>query len=85
MKKLNTDIVLWPVYTDFNYQEWNDNIKYEYAEQADKCGKKVVYVNSYCLDKNSHDIARGGAAFFSKGKIESEISAGEESVLIVEV
>lgn len=85
LKKLNTDIVLWPVYTDFNYQEWNDNIKYEYAEQSDKCGEKVVYVNSYCLDKNSYDIARGAEAFFSKGKIESEISAGEERVLIVEV
>lgn len=85
MKNLNTDIVLWPVYTDFNYQEWNENIKYEYAEQAEKCGKRVVYVNSYCLDKSSHGIARGGAVFFHQGKIESEISAGEEGVLIVEV
>lgn len=85
MKALNTDIVLWPVYTDFNFQEWNDVIKYEYAEQAEKCGKNLLYVNSHCLDKESHNIARGGAALFINGKIESEISAGEEDVLIVEV
>ncbi|MGY3776843.1 carbon-nitrogen hydrolase family protein [Helcococcus sueciensis] len=85
MKALNTDIVLWSVYTDFNFQEWNDTIKYEYAEQAKKCGNKVLYVNSHCLDKESYNIARGGATLFSNGKIENEISAGEEEVLIVEV
>ena len=85
MKSLNTDIVLWPVYTDFNFQEWNDVIKYEYSEQAEKCGDNLLYVNSHCLDKESHNIARGGAALFINGKIESEISAGEEDVLIVEV
>lgn len=85
MKALNNDIVLWPVYTDFNFQEWNDVIKHEYAEQAKKCGNKVLYVNSHCLDKESHNISRGGAILFINGKIESEISAGEEGVLIVEV
>ncbi len=85
MKSLNADIVLWPVYTDFHYKDWNESLKYEYAEQAAKCGKKVLYVNSYCLDKSSHEIARGGAAFFKQGNIESEIPAGEERVLIVEV
>lgn len=85
MKNLNSDIVLWPVYTDFNYQEWNENIKYEYAEQAEKCGNKVLYVNSHCLDRSSYDIARGGAVLFNQGEIESEIPAGEEGVLIVEV
>ncbi|WP_103981692.1 carbon-nitrogen hydrolase family protein [Helcococcus massiliensis] len=85
MKELNTDIVLWPVYTDFNFQEWNDTIKYEYAEQAEKCGNKLLYVNSHCLERDSDSIARGGAALFSNGKIESEIPAGEEGVLIVVV
>lgn len=85
MKRLNSDIVLWPVYTDFNFQEWNDIIKYEYAEQATKCGNKLLYVNSHCLERDSESIARGGAALFSNGKIEKEIPAGEEGVLIVEV
>ncbi|MDO4605265.1 MAG: carbon-nitrogen hydrolase family protein [Helcococcus sp.] len=85
MKNLNSDIVLWPVYTDFNYQEWNKSIKYEYAKQAEKCGNKILYVNSHCLDKESYEIARGGAALFNMGKIEREIPAGKEGVLIVEV
>lgn len=84
MKNLDSDIVLWPVYTDFDSQEWNESIKHEYAEQAEKCGNKVLYVNSYCLDQNSQGIARGGAALFSQGKIESEIPAGIEDVLVVE-
>lgn len=84
MKNLDSDIVLWPVYTDFDSQEWNESMKHEYAEQAEKCGDKVLYVNSYCLDQNSQGIARGGAALFSQGKIESEILAGIEGVLVVE-
>lgn len=84
MKNLGSDIVLWPVYTDFDSQEWNESMKHEYAEQAEKCGNKVLYVNSYCLDQNSQGIARCGAALFSQGKIESEIPAGIEGVLVVE-
>ncbi|UEA31192.1 carbon-nitrogen hydrolase family protein [Granulicatella elegans] len=84
MKNLDSDIVLWPVYTDFDSQEWNESMKHEYAEQAEKCGNNILYVNSYCLDQNSQGIARGGAALFSQGKIESEIPAGIEGVLVVE-
>lgn len=85
MKKLDSDIVLWPVYTDFDFKEWNESMKYEYAEQAQKCGSKTLYVNSHCLDKNSDNLARGGAVLFNEGKIEYELPAGEEGVLIVEV
>lgn len=84
MKNLDSDIVLWPVYTDFDSQEWNESMKHEYAEQAEKCGNNILYVNSYCLDQNSQGIARGGAALFSQGKIESEFPAGIEGVLVVE-
>jgi hypothetical protein len=27
------------VYTDFNCNEWNESMKYEYAEQATKVGR----------------------------------------------
>ena len=50
IKSLSPDVVLWPVYTDFNCNEWNESMKYEYAEQAGKVGGKVLYVNSYCKD-----------------------------------
>lgn len=85
VKQLNPDIVFWPVYTDFNCDEWNTSIKYEYAEQAGKIGGKVLYVNSVCKDKDGDEIARGGSALFVDGKISREIPSGKEDILIVEV
>ena len=83
--QLHPDIVFWPVYTDFNYKKWNETIKYEYAAQAGKICEKVLYVNPLCIDKAEEDIAKGGSALFIDGKIEREIPAGKEDVLVVEV
>ena len=85
VKQLLPDVVFWPVYTDFNYNEWNTSIKYEYAEQAGEIGGKVLYVNSVCKDKENDDIARGGSVLFIDGKISQEIPSGKEDVLLVEV
>ena len=82
---LEPEMVFWPVYTDFNYEEWNTAVKFEYAEQAGKLSCKVLYVNSVCLDKEGEEIARGGAVLFENGCIVKEIPSGEENVLIVEV
>ncbi|MBO5178008.1 MAG: carbon-nitrogen hydrolase family protein [Lachnospiraceae bacterium] len=82
---LEPEMVFWPVYTDFNYEEWNTAVKLEYAEQAGKLSCKVLYVNSVCLDKDEEEIARGGAVLFENGCIVKEIPSGEENVLIVEV
>lgn len=85
MRQLHPDLIFWPVYTDFNYQEWNTSAKYEYAQQAGKIGGKILYVNSVCADREFDEVARGGAVFFEDGKICEEISSGQEGVLIVEV
>ena len=82
---LEPEMVFWPVYTDFNYVEWNTAVKLEYAEQAGKLPCKVLYVNSVCLDKEEEEIARGGAVLFENGCIVKEVPSGEENVLIVEV
>lgn len=84
-KLLFPDIVFWPVYTDFNCDEWNTSIKYEYAEQAGKIGGSVLYVNSVCKDKDGDEIARGGSVLFIDGKIKKEIPSGKEDILFVEV
>lgn len=82
---LKPDIVWWPVYTDYNYAEWNDKAKYEYAEQAGKINAPVFYVNSVCIDKFAErEVAKGGAAVFEKGVIKEELPAGNEGILIVE-
>ena len=83
MKRLNADVVLWPVYTDFNYEEWNNSIKHEYAEQAARFGHAVCYVNSVCMDIEGPEIAKGGANYFLDGTIKYQTPAGEESILYV--
>jgi N-carbamoylputrescine amidase len=85
IKSLLPDVVFWPVYTDFNCNEWNESMKYEYAEQAGKVGGKVMYVNSYCKDRDGDEIARGGSVLFHDGVIVKEIPSGKEDVLVVEV
>ena len=85
MKALNADVVLWPVWCDYKADEWNDSIKYEYAEQAGLCGDCVLLVNPYCADPDAPDVASSGLAYFRNGSIVSELSAGNSGTMIVEV
>lgn len=85
MKRLAPSAVLWPVYTDYNAEEWNKAIKHEYAKQAGKILSPVLYVNSYCEDGKNENTAKGGAALFEHGKICKEIPSGYEDILIVDV
>lgn len=85
IKRLKPDVIVWPVYTDYPCDQWNTSVKYEYAFQANKFCKKVLYVNSGCLDQEGQEFARGGAAFFENGRIRQEIPAGREALLCVEV
>ena len=84
VSNLSSDYLLWPVYTDFNYDKWNNVEKNEYAKQAKKFNKLTLYVNSYCLDGDD-EIAKGGAAIFEDGKIINEIPSGKEDVLIIKI
>lgn len=84
VSNLSFDYLLWPVYTDFNYDKWNNVEKNEYAMQAKKFNKLTLYVNSYCLDGDD-EIAKGGAAVFKDGMIINEIPSGKEDVLIVKI
>lgn len=84
VSNLSSDYLLWPVYTDFNYDKWNNVEKNEYAMQAKKFNKLTLYVNSYCLDGDD-EIAKGGAAVFEDGKIINEIPSGKEDVLIIKI
>lgn len=86
IKELRLDLLLWPVYTDFPFKEWNSSIKYDYAVQANRACPRTLLVNSFCLDKrNEEEFAKGGAAFFLQGKIGKDLPAGEEGVLFVEI
>ncbi len=85
MKALNADVVLWPVWCDYNADKWNNSIKHEYAEQAALCGDSVLLVNPCCADPDAPDVASGGLAYFRNGSIVSELSAGNSGTMIVEV
>lgn len=85
MKALNADTILWPIWCDYMADEWNNRIKYEYAEQAALCGERVLLVNPFCADPEVTDTAAGGAAYFKNGNIIAEMPSGNSGILIVEV
>jgi len=85
MKALNADVVLWPVWCDYNADDWNNSIKHEYAEQAALCGDCVLLVNPYCADAEEADAAAGGVAYFKKGCIAADMPAGNSGAIIVEI
>ena len=85
MHALDADVVLWPVWCDYRADEWNSTIKHEYAEQAQKCGRRVLLINPYCADDNADDAAAGGAADFRDGKIQAELPAGNSGMLMINV
>lgn len=85
MNNLNKDLIFWPVYTEFNYDEWCNDIKYDYAKQALKFKKPTLYVNSLPLNILDEKIAKGGAALFENGLIIEELLPGKEEILIVEI
>lgn len=70
---------------DYRADEWNSAIKHEYAEQAEKCGKRVLLINPYCADENAADAAAGGAVDFRDGKIQAELPAGNSGMLMINV
>lgn len=82
---LEYDMVLWPIYVDYNSERWNKIEKYKYAEQANKLNGPILCVNSFCMDNDDAEIAKGGAALFFGGKIEKEIPSGKEGCLTVEI
>lgn len=85
MRELNPDIILWSVWCDYAPQDWNERIKYEYAQQAALCGDRVLFINPFCADPGVTDAAQGGAAFFNRGILSDEMPAGESGILIVHV
>lgn len=85
MKARKADVVLWPVWCDYKADEWNTEVKYEYAQQAALCGDCVLLVNPYCADVVETDVAAGGAACFQKGSIVEELPSGNTGFIVVEI
>ena len=73
-------ILLWPVYLNFSYDEWQQ-YETEYAEQAALAADKALLINSVTDSPESI----GGAFLLQKGRITARLPYGEEGVLYVEV
>lgn len=82
---IEKDIVLWPVYTDFEPRVWNEEEKFEYAKEAAKLKAPVLYVNSVCYDFDEPYISKGGACYFCDGKIIKELPSGADAVLGIDI
>ncbi|HJC24298.1 MAG TPA: carbon-nitrogen hydrolase family protein [Candidatus Eisenbergiella merdavium] len=85
MRRLKADIILWPVWCDYDAEEWNKKIKYEYARQAALCGKTVLLVNPFDVCDGMIEHAAGGAIYFKEGSIAAENPAGDSGIIIIEV
>lgn len=80
--KCGADVILWPVYTDFEPDVWNSTEKLEYAERAREYCDRALLINSVC---DGEGRAKGGCAYFVDGAIKCEAPAGGESLLEVEI
>lgn len=81
ISKLKKDIVLWPLFVDFNIEEFESQYKDEYANQANKLGSKVLFINSISKDS----LSFGGSYEFSNGKVLSEFPIGKNGLLYVKI
>lgn len=85
IKKLNPDLILWPVYVDFSKESWNDVEKYMYAIRTKILESKILLSNYSIFEISDKPYLKGGATYFYKGKILKEIEAGKEDFLKVEI
>ncbi len=74
------DLLIWPVYVNFDLKEWKEQ-EPEYAKQAAlACGKTLI-VNSITRTPPCH----GNAFFFQDGQVISKLSYDTEDILFVEL
>lgn len=85
IKALGADIVLWPVWCDYDAAEWNTGVKLEYAQQAALCGTDVLLVNPFCADCEKEERAAGSCAHFQNGVICKEQPSGIPGSLIINI
>jgi N-carbamoylputrescine amidase len=79
--KAKIDIMLWPVFVDWDIKQWEDKEFYSYIEQSKKICKNIFYVNSICEEEKS--LAYGGAFALINNSLASSMEQGKEDILIV--
>jgi predicted amidohydrolase len=80
-KAVESDLLLWPLYTNYEIETWESGEKEEYAQRVACLNRPVLMVN--CFD-DGEDIAHGGAFVFEQGKLSQELPMGEKVILQVD-
>ena len=80
-EKIQTDLTLWPLYTNYDLETWEGGEKQEYAQRVASLKRPVLMVN--CIDEGEN-IALGGAFVFEDGQVKQELPMGEKGVLVFE-
>lgn len=81
-ERFQTDnLLLWPVYVNYEIEEWNDGVLDEYASQAGLVSDNVLMINP--LDDNP--VNHGGSFYFQNGRIISRTEFDKQDILIVDI
>ena len=76
----DVDIILWPLYIDYQEPEWENSAREEYKNQLSTIKAPILMINSY---SNITNEAKGGALVFNKGQILQELTLGNKGLLTV--
>ena len=83
LNEIDAEVVLWPVYCDYNPNEWRETARAEYVERSRLFNKPLLWINSICRIPMR---AFGGALVLDQGEIIAEQTVnGEESLLLFEL
>lgn len=71
----NFDVMVWPVYIDYEPDVWENKLKHEYIMRSSKTASNVLFVNSV-----SDELAYGGTYFLSGGELIEETKMSKEGM-----
>lgn len=73
--------LLWPVYVNYQTEEWEDGVIDEYAAQAALAARETLMINPLDSDPVNH----GGSFCFRNGTVAQKLPFDTEGVLVVTV
>lgn len=76
-------ILVWPVFVNFEPEQWEQNEKAAYAKQALLAADRVLMVDS--ISRGTDPAGVGGTFYFCGGTIKEKADYGVESILTVEI
>lgn len=81
-ERFRTDaLLIWPVYVNFNVEQWEGEELAAYAAQASLAADRALMVNPLDSDPENH----GGAFDFQRGRIAARLPFDREDILILDV